>query len=57
MSLGRLRPTPHTLRLIAWSYAMKSLLVALLWLFAPELPARAFDQARAAWARMLSDAR
>jgi hypothetical protein len=57
MSLRGLRPTPRALRLLAWSYAMKGLLVALVWFFAPELPALAFDQARAAWARLVSDTR
>lgn len=54
MSLRELRPAPRVLRLLAWSYAMKSLLVALVWLFAPELPVRALEEARAAWTRMVT---
>ena len=40
------------MRLVAVSYAVKSLLLALLWIAAPEVPATALRHARAAWARM-----
>jgi hypothetical protein len=42
---------------VLWSYAMKGLLVTLVWLFAPELPARALAQARATWTRVVTAAR
>jgi hypothetical protein len=52
-----LRPSPRLLRLVLWSYAMKGLLLALVWLFAPELPGRAMAEARAAWTRVVTAAR
>lgn len=39
----------RTLRLLAWSYAIKTVLVGILWLVAPEIPQRALDHARRAW--------
>ena len=47
----------RTVRLVAVSYAVKTLLLALLWVAAPELPARAFGHARTAWAWMLAKAK
>jgi hypothetical protein len=41
-----------TLRLVAVSYAVKSVLLALLFLLVPELPEKALDHARAAWTRL-----
>ena len=40
----------RTVRLVAVSYGVKTLLLALLWVVAPEVPARALGHARAAWA-------
>ena len=39
----------RTLKLLAWSYAIKTMLVVFLWLVAPEIPQRALDHARRAW--------
>ena len=47
----------RTVRLVAVSYAMKSLLLALLWVAAPEVPAKALRDARTAWARMMTRAK
>ena len=44
----------RTVRLIALSYAVKSVLLVLLWIVAPEVPARALGRARAAFACMLA---
>jgi hypothetical protein len=57
MSLLPLRPPPRVLRVLVWSYAIKSLLVVLIWLAAPDLPAKALEGARAAWERLLTDIR
>ena len=46
----------RTVRLVAVTYAVKTLLLGLLWVAAPEVPARALGHARAAWARMLARA-
>ena len=43
----------RTACLVAVSYAVKTLLLALLWVAAPEVPARALGHARAAWGRLL----
>ena len=43
----------RSVRLLALSYAVKSLLLALLWVMAPELPAKALGHARAAWTWVL----
>ena len=43
----------RTVRLVAVSYAVKTLLLALLWVAAPELPAKALGHARTAWAWLL----
>ena len=43
----------RTLRLIAWSYAIKTVLVGLLWLVAPEVPRQAVAHARRAWATVM----
>jgi hypothetical protein len=39
----------RTLRLLAVSYAIKTLLVGLAWLAVPDLPERATSTARSAW--------
>ena len=44
----------RTVRLVAVSYGVKTLLLALLWVVAPEVPARALGHARAAWTRLWS---
>ena len=43
----------RTVRLVAVSYAVKTLLLAVLFLLAPEVKAKALYQARTAWARLL----
>ena len=40
----------RTLKLLAWSYAIKTVLVGILWLVAPEIPQQAIAHARRAWA-------
>ena len=50
MTLAGLTPSRRTLKLIAWSYAVKTLLVGILWLVAPEIPEAVLAHARAAWA-------
>lgn len=45
--------TPRMLRLLALSYLVKTAVVALLWLAIPNLPERASDTARAAWAGLV----
>jgi hypothetical protein len=57
MSLLPLRPPARLLRVLAWSYAIKSLVVVLLWLLAPDLPAKALEGAKTAWDRLLTDIR
>jgi hypothetical protein len=47
----------RTLRLALVGYAVKSVLLALLFLLAPELPDKALGHARAAWARLTEDPR
>ena len=49
MTLARLTPSRRTLKLFAWSYAVKTVLVGLLWLVAPEIPEAVLAHARAAW--------
>lgn len=39
----------RTLKLIALSYAVKTLLFGLAWLIVPDLPARAANKARQTW--------
>lgn len=57
MSGSSLRPTPRVLRVLVWSYALKTLLVVLVCLLAPELPTRVLDEARAAWTRVITATR
>lgn len=45
----------RTLKLIAWSYAIKTVLVGILWLVAPEIPQKAIAHARRAWASVSAD--
>jgi hypothetical protein len=45
----------RTLKLIAWSYAIKTVLVGILWLVAPEIPQQALAHARRAWAKVSAD--
>jgi hypothetical protein len=40
----------RTLKLLAWSYAVKTVLVGILWLVAPEIPQQVLAHARRAWA-------
>ena len=44
----------RTVRLVVLSYAVKSVLLVLLWVLAPEVPAKALGQARVAWTYMLA---
>jgi hypothetical protein len=44
----------RTVRLVLVSYAVKSVLLILLWILAPEVPAKALGHARAAWTFMLA---
>lgn len=50
MTLARLTPSARTVKILAWSYAVKTVLVGLLWLVAPEIPEAVLAHARAAWA-------
>jgi len=43
----------RTLKLLAWSYAIKTVLVGILWLVAPEIPQQVFAHARRAWASVI----
>jgi hypothetical protein len=52
MSILGLALSARTVRLLALSYALKTLLVVAIWVAAPDLPARAISEARAAWARL-----
>ena len=52
MSFLGLALTARTLRLLAMSYALKTLLVVAVWVVAPDIPARAIAEVRAAWARL-----
>jgi hypothetical protein len=45
----------RTLKLLAWSYAIKTVLVAILWLVAPEIPQQVIAHARRAWASVSAD--
>jgi hypothetical protein len=49
VTLSRLTPSRRTVKLLAWSYALKTVLIGLLWLIAPEIPAAVLAHARAAW--------
>jgi hypothetical protein len=49
VTLARLTPSRRTVKLIAISYAVKTLLVGILWLVAPEIPEAVLAHARAAW--------
>jgi hypothetical protein len=40
----------RTIKILAWSYAVKTVLVAILWLVAPEIPQQVVAHARRAWA-------
>lgn len=42
--------TPRTLKILAWSYVVKTLLLGMAWIAVPDLPQRAEAQAREAWA-------
>jgi hypothetical protein len=46
----------RTLKLIAVSYAVKTVLVGLAWLAVPDLPQRASQTARQAWQRVAGTA-
>jgi hypothetical protein len=50
LTLARLTPSRRTLKLVAWSYAVKTLLIGILWLVAPDIPEAVLAHARAAWA-------
>jgi hypothetical protein len=50
VSLASLTPSRRTVKLVAISYAVKTVLVGVLWLVAPEIPAAVLAHARAAWA-------
>jgi hypothetical protein len=52
MSFLGLALTARTVRLLAMSYALKTLLVVAVWVMAPHIPARAIAEVRAAWARL-----
>ena len=52
MSFLGLALTARTVRLLAMSYAFKTLLVVAVWVVAPDIPARAIAEVRAAWARL-----
>ncbi|HVQ30360.1 MAG TPA: hypothetical protein VMV21_12305 [Vicinamibacteria bacterium] len=39
----------RTFRLVVVSYVVKSVLLVLLWVLAPEIPAKALGHARTAW--------
>ncbi len=41
-----------TIKLLAVSYLIKTLLVAVAWLFVPDLPARSLAWARETWTRL-----
>ena len=41
-----------TIKLIAISYLIKTLIVAVAWLFVPDLPARSLAWARETWTRL-----
>jgi hypothetical protein len=45
-----LTPSRRTVKLLAISYAVKTLLIGILWLVAPEIPEAVLAHARAAWA-------
>ena len=53
MTLAGLTPSRRTLKLVAISYAVKTVLVGILWLVAPEIPEAALAHARAVWASAL----
>ena len=53
MTLASLTPSRRTVKLLAWSYAVKTLIVGILWLVAPEIPEAALAYARAAWTSAL----
>jgi hypothetical protein len=50
---GSRRSWSNILRMVAISYAMKSLLVALAWLAIPDLPERAVAKVQDAWVRLV----
>jgi len=53
VTLASLTPSRRTVKLLAWSYAVKTVLVGILWLVAPEIPLAVIAHARAAWASAL----
>ena len=53
MTLAGLTPSRRTVKLLAISYAVKTVLVGILWLVAPEIPEAVLAHARAAWAGAL----
>jgi hypothetical protein len=50
VTLASLTPSRRTVKLVAISYAVKTVLVGILWLVAPEIPQAVIAHARAAWA-------
>jgi hypothetical protein len=50
VTLAGLAPSRRTVKLLAVSYAVKTVLVGILWLVAPEIPEAVLAHARAAWA-------
>jgi hypothetical protein len=40
----------RTLKLLAWSYAVKTLIVAVTWVLVPDLPQVVTEKVKAAWA-------
>jgi hypothetical protein len=49
VTLASLTPSRRTVKLLAISYAVKTVLVGVLWLVAPEIPEAVIERARAAW--------
>ncbi len=53
MTLASLTPSRRTVKLLALSYALKTLIVGILWLAAPEIPRAVLAHARTAWAGVI----
>lgn len=47
--------TPRSLKILAWSYLIKTLIVGIAWLVVPDLPQRAADRIREAWSRVMQE--
>jgi hypothetical protein len=47
---------PRALRIIAWGYLIKTLIVGVAWLMVPDLPQRAATKVREAWSWAVGDA-